>query len=189
MPCFPKGGGTVFLGLRTSQPALGFPFCTQAVLIVPSAHTLSRKSTQVPWTFTWSSCQHFSPLVFPEYLPRPFKLRSPKLDTALLFSYLETSFSSKRLQTLAPLAGGWHSCAQEKGVHFLDSLPSSPHACLQCREVQAVLPPPFWGGTERGLHVLKIRALSHLLSNSDGYFQSYDHSSFVSVMGVMIRSM
>lgn len=70
------------------------------------------------------------------------------------------------------LAGGWHSCAQEKGVHFLDSLPSSPHACLQCGEVQAVLPPPFWGGTERGLHVLKIRALSHLLSNSDGYFQS-----------------
>lgn len=90
----------------------------------------------------------------------------------LLIVKLETSFSSNGLQSRAPLAGGWHSRSQEKGVHFLDSQPVQPQDCLQCREVQAVLPSPSWGGAERGLHVLKIRALSHLLSNSDGYFQS-----------------
>lgn len=31
-------------------------------------------------------------LVFPEHLPRPFKLRSPELDTVSLFSYLNAIF-------------------------------------------------------------------------------------------------
>lgn len=101
LPCFPKGS-TVSLALRTSPHLWWSTPWYWAVLTAASAHTPSRKPTRVPRTFMLSSCQRFQYSGFPEYLPRLFKLRSPKLDTVLLFSYLDVVF----LQQVAN-AGTW----------------------------------------------------------------------------------
>lgn len=90
--CFPKES-TVFLGLKTLRPPwmihcsiLSCPHCPYHQQLYPGSQDESAGPSLHPAANT------FNTLVFLEYIPRPFRLGSPKLDTVLLFSYLDVVF-------------------------------------------------------------------------------------------------
>lgn len=91
VPCLPKVS-TIFLGLRPYSHRWWSTVKYWAVLTVPAPTLYPGSQDESSGPSLHPAANTFNIL---EYLPRPCKFGSPKLDTVLLFSYLVVVFLQK----------------------------------------------------------------------------------------------